>query len=202
MEFGLSEDQKLLQESIGRTLEKVSPLERVRKAADEHADYAGDVWQALAELGVAGMLIAEEHGGMGMGLLDAALASEMLAGMSPPAALRRHRRHGADRDWRRGLEGAAGGLAAEACKRQGDCRRRRFGAGGGRARGCGHCRVRGQAHRHGVVRCRCGGRRYIRRRRQDGRTASRGGRCEGTDANCAHQHRSHATARGIALRQC
>ena len=85
MEFGLSEDQKLLQESIGRTLEKVSPLERVRKAADEHADYAGDVWQALAELGVAGMLIAEEHGGMGMGLLDAALASEMLGRHVAPA---------------------------------------------------------------------------------------------------------------------
>jgi len=78
MEFGLSEDQKLLQESIGRTLEKVSPLERVRKAADEHAPYAADVRQSLGELGVAGMLIAEAHGGMGMTLLDAALASEML----------------------------------------------------------------------------------------------------------------------------
>lgn len=85
MEFGLSEDQRLLQESIGRTLEKVSPLERVRKAADEHAAYAGDVWQALAGLGVAGMLIAEEHGGMGMGLLDAALASEMLGRHVAPA---------------------------------------------------------------------------------------------------------------------
>ena len=32
MEFGLSEDQKLLQESIRGTLERVSPLERVRAA--------------------------------------------------------------------------------------------------------------------------------------------------------------------------
>lgn len=78
MEFGLSEDQKLLQESIGRTLEKVSPLERVRKAAEAHEPHAADVWQALTELGVAGMLVAEEHGGMGMTLLDAALAAEML----------------------------------------------------------------------------------------------------------------------------
>ncbi|MDO8837322.1 MAG: acyl-CoA dehydrogenase family protein [Parvibaculum sp.] len=78
MEFGLSEDQKLLQESIGRTLEKVSPLERVRKAAEAHEACAGDVRAALTELGVAGMLVAEEHGGMGMTLLDAALASEML----------------------------------------------------------------------------------------------------------------------------
>ena len=78
MEFGLSEDQKLLQESIGRTLEKVSPLERVRQAAEGHDTHAGDVWQALVELGVTGMLVAEEHGGMGMTLLDAALAAEML----------------------------------------------------------------------------------------------------------------------------
>ena len=85
MEFGLSEDQKLLQESIGRTLEKVSALERVRQSAEAHEAYAIDVWQALAELGVAGMLVAEEHGGMGMGLLDAALASEMLGRHVAPA---------------------------------------------------------------------------------------------------------------------
>ena len=43
MEFGLSEDQKLLQESIRGTLERVSPLERVRKIAEaREAEAAGD----------------------------------------------------------------------------------------------------------------------------------------------------------------
>ena len=78
MEFGLSEDQRLMQESVNRTLEKVSPLERVRKAADGGEDYARDIWQALVELGVPGMLIPEAEGGMGLGLLDAALVSEAL----------------------------------------------------------------------------------------------------------------------------
>jgi len=78
MEFGLSEDQKLLQESLRGTLDKVSPLERVRKAAEAKETHAADVWAALADLGVPGMLVPEAHGGMGMTLLDAALAAEML----------------------------------------------------------------------------------------------------------------------------
>ncbi|MEJ0040929.1 MAG: acyl-CoA dehydrogenase family protein [Rhizomicrobium sp.] len=75
MEFGLTPDQKIMQESIGRTLERVCPLERVRKTTD---GTARDVLAAVAELGVTGMLIPEEFGGLGLQLLDAALAAEML----------------------------------------------------------------------------------------------------------------------------
>jgi len=77
MEFALSDDQKMMQESINRTLERVCPLERVRKASGQEA-YAVDVLKALVELGVAGILISEEHGGLGLNLLDAALAAEAL----------------------------------------------------------------------------------------------------------------------------
>lgn len=78
MEFGLSEDQRLMQDSVGRTLERVCPLERVRKAADGGESHARDVWTALVELGVPGLLVPEEEGGMGLRLLDAALVSETL----------------------------------------------------------------------------------------------------------------------------
>ena len=74
MEFGLTSDQKMMQESIGRTLERVCPLERVRKAQG----HAPDVSKAIAELGVPGILIPDEFGGLGLQLLDAALAAEML----------------------------------------------------------------------------------------------------------------------------
>ena len=77
MEFALSDDQKMMQESINRTLERVCPLERVRKASGQEA-YAVDVLKALVELGVPGILISEEHGGLGLKLLDAALAAEAL----------------------------------------------------------------------------------------------------------------------------
>jgi alkylation response protein AidB-like acyl-CoA dehydrogenase len=74
MEFDITADQKMMQESIDRTLERVCPLECVRKANGR----ADDVRQALAELGVTGLLIPEEYGGLGLKLLDAALAAEML----------------------------------------------------------------------------------------------------------------------------
>ena len=77
MEFGLTSDQKMMQDSINRTLERVCPLERVRKAAG-HEPYAADVFKALVELGVPGILIPEEFGGLGLTLLDAALAAEAL----------------------------------------------------------------------------------------------------------------------------
>lgn len=78
MEFALSEDQRLMQESIARTLERVCPLERVRKFADPSEPYAAEVLKALAKLGVPGILIPEDFGGHGLSLLDAVLAAEML----------------------------------------------------------------------------------------------------------------------------
>ena len=78
MDFALTDDQKMMQDTIGRTLERVCPLERVRTAAAEKEPYAADVWAALAEVGVAGLVVPEEHGGVGQTLLDAALAAEML----------------------------------------------------------------------------------------------------------------------------
>jgi len=77
MEFALSDDQKMMQESINRTLERVSPLERVRKAAG-HEAFAADVLNALVELGVTGILVPDKHGGLGLKLLDAALTAETL----------------------------------------------------------------------------------------------------------------------------
>ncbi|MGV8998249.1 MAG: acyl-CoA dehydrogenase family protein [Parvibaculaceae bacterium] len=84
MEFGLSEDQRLMQDSVRRTLDKVSTLDRVRKAADEKEAKANDIWLALVELGVPGLLIEEEFGGMGLKLLDAALIAEELGRFVAP----------------------------------------------------------------------------------------------------------------------
>jgi alkylation response protein AidB-like acyl-CoA dehydrogenase len=85
MEFALTSDQKLMQETTGRTLERACPLERVRMAAAGAEPYAADVWAALAECGAAGMIISEEHGGVGQSLLDAALAAEMLGRFVAPS---------------------------------------------------------------------------------------------------------------------
>ena len=84
MEFALTDDQRMLQDTLSRTLERVCPLERVRAAAAKDEPYAADVWAALREVGAAGVMVPEEFGGMGLSLLDAALIAETLAAAVAP----------------------------------------------------------------------------------------------------------------------
>lgn len=85
MRFALSEDQKLLQDSIAKALAELSPLERVRRFADADERTAPDIWAGLADLGLPGLMIPEAHGGLGLGLLEAALAAEALGAAVAPA---------------------------------------------------------------------------------------------------------------------
>ncbi len=85
MDFALSEGQRLLQDSLNGTLERVCPLARVRAFAEGDEPVARDIWRALTALGVPGVLIAEAHGGLGLTLLDAALIAEALGAHVAPA---------------------------------------------------------------------------------------------------------------------
>jgi alkylation response protein AidB-like acyl-CoA dehydrogenase len=85
MDFGLSEEQRLLEQTLRRWLDEQVPVARVREIAASEAGFDAKLWQGLAELGVLGLLVAEEHGGSGLGLLDAALAMESLARAATPA---------------------------------------------------------------------------------------------------------------------
>jgi len=77
MQFGLSEEQSLLQESIKRFLTNQAPLDAVRKIADgESTD--GDIWSGLVDLGIPSLLINEANGGLGLSSLDAAIVAETL----------------------------------------------------------------------------------------------------------------------------
>ena len=84
MDFGLSSEQRMLQESVRRRLANVCPLQHVRDTVGAEKPYSPRVAEALAELGVPGMIIPEAFGGMGLGLLDAALVAEALGfGVAP-----------------------------------------------------------------------------------------------------------------------
>jgi alkylation response protein AidB-like acyl-CoA dehydrogenase len=82
MDFGLSEEQTLLQDSINGFLDGASSLDQVREFA---ANPDQDVWAGLTELGVPGILISEANGGLGMTALDAALVAECLGAHTAPA---------------------------------------------------------------------------------------------------------------------
>lgn len=85
MDFGLSEEQRLLEQTLRRWLEEQLPVARVREIAAREDGADAALWQGLAELGVLGLLVPEEHGGGGLGLLDAALAMQSLARAAAPA---------------------------------------------------------------------------------------------------------------------
>lgn len=78
MDFSITADQKLMQETLVRALAEISSLDRVRAYAGDRGDAGADVWNALKDFGLPGLLIPEEHGGLGLKLLDAVLAAEAL----------------------------------------------------------------------------------------------------------------------------
>lgn len=84
MEFMLSEEQRMLQESVSGFLASQCPLDRVRSAADAEESIAEDVYQGLCELGIPGIVIPADFGGVGMGFLEAALVAEALGGAVAP----------------------------------------------------------------------------------------------------------------------
>src|SRR5262245_5283142 len=74
MDFERSDEQELLAESVSRFLAERAPLAPyVRDRIDDDRGTTAAVWQGLADLGVVGLLAPEEHGGAGMGMVDAAV---------------------------------------------------------------------------------------------------------------------------------
>jgi len=78
MDFGLSEDQLLLEETLRSFLSDRVPIERVRKLRHEDSPNDPEIWSSLAELGMTGILVPEESGGSELALLDACVAAQSL----------------------------------------------------------------------------------------------------------------------------
>ena len=77
MEFGLSQEQVILEESVRKFLASQVPLDAVRAVASGETTDAS-IWRGLAEMGLAGVLIPEVHDGAGLGMLDAVVIAEAL----------------------------------------------------------------------------------------------------------------------------
>jgi alkylation response protein AidB-like acyl-CoA dehydrogenase len=78
MDFDLSKPQKLLKQSARELLARECPIERVRSLMATDTAYDSALWEAIADQGWTGLLIPEEYGGLGLGLVElAAVAEEM-----------------------------------------------------------------------------------------------------------------------------
>ena len=78
MDFDLSEDQRLLQDSLAKLLKDKYGFEQRRKAYIKAGGWSRDVWAAYAELGLLGMPFAEEDGGLGYGAVETMIVMEQM----------------------------------------------------------------------------------------------------------------------------
>jgi alkylation response protein AidB-like acyl-CoA dehydrogenase len=69
--FALSDEQELLREAARGALSRVATLEGARGALD--GEGLPDLWPMAVEAGWPGMLVGEERGGAGLGVMDALL---------------------------------------------------------------------------------------------------------------------------------
>ncbi len=76
MDFVFSEDQLLLQQTVRDFLEGECTVEHVRGLWDTPTGRSPEFWQKLAEVGVPGLLVPDEHGGLGMDEVDMILVLE------------------------------------------------------------------------------------------------------------------------------
>ena len=84
MEFGLSEDQRLLEDSVRRFTSDLLPLERIRELAAEKTGFNEKIWQGLVDLAAPGVIIPEEYGGAEFKMLDAMIIQEALGRTCAP----------------------------------------------------------------------------------------------------------------------
>lgn len=85
MDFGLSEEQSIMERTLRRFVEDSVPASRVRRIMESSSGHEPAVWKELVDLGVAGILVPEAHGGSGLALLDAAVAAQALGWGACPA---------------------------------------------------------------------------------------------------------------------
>jgi len=81
MDFGFSDEQRMLRDTVRKLLQKHAPPEYVRKH-DRERTYPEEVFQACAEAGLLGLPFPEDYGGAGGSLIDMVIVAEEIARVS------------------------------------------------------------------------------------------------------------------------
>jgi alkylation response protein AidB-like acyl-CoA dehydrogenase len=88
--FELSEEQELLQETVRGFFEAECPVTRLREIYDNDEPFDAALWKGLAELGLAGIAIPDTYGGAGLAALDLAVVAETLGYCAAPGPFLGH----------------------------------------------------------------------------------------------------------------
>jgi alkylation response protein AidB-like acyl-CoA dehydrogenase len=88
--FDLSEEQELLQDTIRQFLANECPPTRLRQIFESETGFDPALWKGMVELGLAGLHVPDAHGGSGLEVIDLALAAEMLGHGAAPGPFLGH----------------------------------------------------------------------------------------------------------------
>jgi len=86
MDFDLSKPQKLLKHSAREFFARECKLDRVRELMETDTAHDDKLWQSIADQGWTGLVVPEEHGGLGLGLVELAVVAEEMGRACLPGA--------------------------------------------------------------------------------------------------------------------
>ncbi|MDR3507576.1 MAG: acyl-CoA/acyl-ACP dehydrogenase [Caulobacteraceae bacterium] len=84
MNFEFSDEQKQLRNEARRFLEAKCPPAAVRQVLEGSEPFDRALWKGLGEMGFLGVVIPEEHGGLGLGYLELCVVAEELGRVIAP----------------------------------------------------------------------------------------------------------------------
>jgi alkylation response protein AidB-like acyl-CoA dehydrogenase len=84
MDFTFSAEQEQLRDVARSFLAKESPATYVRAMMDDERGFTDEWWAKVVELGWTGLLVPEEHGGAGLGPVDAVVIQEEMGRLPLP----------------------------------------------------------------------------------------------------------------------
>ena len=76
MDLTLSDEQRLLRESVDRFVSETYTADHRRKVASEPQGFSADIWKQFADLGWLALPISEAHGGLGGGAIEIGILME------------------------------------------------------------------------------------------------------------------------------
>ena len=84
MDFDLDDQQRLIDSSLRVMLRDRLPLERLRLACEKGDGFDPELWEALCDIGMSGLIIPESYGGSGLGILDCVVVAEAMGHAALP----------------------------------------------------------------------------------------------------------------------
>jgi alkylation response protein AidB-like acyl-CoA dehydrogenase len=84
MDFGFSEEQEMLRQSVRGFLDAECPMTYVRQMMEDERGFSDDQWKKMAELGWTGLIVPEQLGGAGLNMVDMVVVLEEMGKVVMP----------------------------------------------------------------------------------------------------------------------